>query len=52
MFHFVFYYAGIFKRVIEADTFQDALEKLIAGGSVFGIGPLYYDSYDILDGCG
>lgn len=52
MFHFAFYYGGIFKRVIEADTFQDALEKLIVGGSIFGIDPEDYEYYEILDGCG
>lgn len=49
MFLFAFYYCGIFKRVIEADTFQDALEKLIAGGSFCGIDPEDYDDYEILD---
>ena len=50
MLRFAFYYRGIFKREIEAETFQDALEKLIAGGSIFGIDPEDYDEYQILEG--
>lgn len=48
MIRYAFYYGGIFKREIFANSFDEAKEKLIEGGSIFGIDPEDFDEWEIL----
>lgn len=46
---FRFYYRGLFKRDVKADTYTEALRVLSdSTETVFGIHPLDFDDYDLL----
>lgn len=46
---FRFYYRGLFKLDVNADTFTEALRVLSnSTETVFGIHPLDFDGYDLL----